>query len=131
MKKIILIIGSILLIIGLSLGIIYLLKDKNIDKSIDTDSNSNYFEKLITKIKNDVENSNMEFETLLTDDYRKIGNKNNLKELDDNTCDVLIEKEDSEVKVYLTCFGYLSDQYYLKKYEYDEKIKNNNSLPQS
>ena len=130
MKKII-IIGSILLIIGLSLGIIYLLKDKNIDKSIDTDSNSNYFEKLITKIKNDVENSNMEFETLLTDDYRKIGNKNNLKELDDNTCDVLIEKEDSEVKVYLTCFGYLSDQYYLKKYEYDEKIKNNNSLPQS
>ena len=68
---------------------------------------------------------------LLTDDYRKIGNKNNLKELDDNTCDVLIEKEDSEVKVYLTCFGYLSDQYYLKKYEYDEKIKNNNSLPQS
>ncbi len=130
MKKII-IIGSILLIIGLSLGIIYLLKDKNIDKSIDADSNSNYFEKLITKIKNDVENSNMEFETLLTDDYRKIGNKNNLKELDDNTCDVLIEKEDSEVKVYLTCFGYLSDQYYLKKYEYDEKIKNNNSLPQS
>ena len=60
MKKII-IIGSILLIIGLSLGIIYLLKDKNIDKSIDADSNSNYFEKLITKIKNDVENSNMEF----------------------------------------------------------------------
>ena len=131
MKKIILIIGSILLIIGLSLGIIYLLKDKNIDKGIDADSNSNYFEKLITKIKKDVENSNMEFETLLTDDYRKIGNKNNLKELDDNTCDVLIEKEDSEVKVYLTCFGYLSDQYYLKKYEYDEKIKNNNSLPQS
>lgn len=130
MKKII-IIGSILLIIGLSLGIIYLLKDKNIDKGIDADSNSNYFEKLITKIKKDVENSNMEFETLLTDDYRKIGNKNNLKELDDNTCDVLIEKEDSEVKVYLTCFGYLSDQYYLKKYEYDEKIKNNNSLPQS
>ena len=130
MKKII-IIGSILLIIGLSLGIIYLLKDKNIDKSIDADSNSNYFEKLITKIKNDVENSNMEFETLLTDDYRKIGSKNNLKELDNNTCDVLIEKEDSEVKGYLTCFGYLSDQYYLKKYEYDEKIKNNNSLPQS
>ena len=78
---------------------------------------------MANEVKEDVERAKIDFLVLQTADYEKIASKKVLKELLDNTCDVFIEKKDNDIKVYLTCFGYTTKEYYLKKNKYDEENK--------